>query len=103
MYTLLPQHGIVSCTRCFQNAQTKESRVEGKFLWQLLHGPGAWGSQDPIILLLGFSKGDTQLNAVGNCQFEDVPFKGMRPNIEQVLRRLALLPNHISLSQLRKH
>lgn len=98
MHALLPPHGELACTRCFPK-QEKELRVAGKFQWQLLHGPGAWGGQDPLVLLLGFSKGETQLKAVGKHAFEDIPFKDMRPNIERVLRRLALIPKHVSLSQ----
>jgi hypothetical protein len=61
--------------------------------WQAVNDPGAWGSSAPKILILGFSKGFTQAGAYRTGKFEDVPFKGMRPRLTEMLQSLGLLSN----------
>lgn len=53
--------------------------------------PRRWGSADPEILVLGFSKGFTQANAARSGRFEDIPFKDMRPRLTKVLDTLKVL------------
>jgi hypothetical protein len=59
--------------------------------WQAINDPGAWGAQTPRVLVLGFSKGFTQANAYANGNFEEIPFKGMRRRLTEMLQSLGVL------------
>lgn len=83
----LPHHGPIPCNRCF----TAEDRVAQLGRWRVVNDPGAWGASDPEVLVLGFSKGFTQAGAYANGDFENVPFKGMRPRLTAALRTIGLL------------
>ncbi|MBB4199647.1 hypothetical protein CCR94_07230 [Rhodoblastus sphagnicola] len=83
-----PAHGPIACRRCF-GASTDETLTIGR--WQAVNDPGAWGSAAPRILVLGFSKGFTQAGAYKTGKFENVPFKGMRPRLTEMLQALGLL------------
>ena len=87
--TSLPAHGPISCRRCFDGSS---SDVLTMGRWQAINDPGAWGSANPEILVLGFSKGFTQADAYKNGPFEDVPFARMRPRLTEALQALGLLP-----------
>ncbi len=83
----LPAHGPIACRRCFDTDGESEDRGD----WRIVNDPGAWGSAVPQVLVLGFSKGFTQAGAARSGRFEDVPFKGMRPRLTEVLRMLELI------------
>jgi hypothetical protein len=83
-----PAHGPIQCRKCF-GGSTADALTIGR--WQAVNDPGAWGSAAPKILVLGFSKGFTQAGAYRTCNFEDVPFKGMRPRLTEMLQSLGLL------------
>jgi hypothetical protein len=83
-----PAHGPIPCRRCF-GSSTEGVLSVGR--WQAVNDPGAWGSSKPKILVLGFSKGFTQAHAYQTEEFEDVPFKGMRTRLTEILQRLGLL------------
>jgi hypothetical protein len=83
----LPSHGRIACRKCFTNS----SAIEEIGLWQAVNDPSAWGAADPIILVLGFSKGFTQATASLSGDFEAIPFKNMRPRLTAALRRIGLL------------
>lgn len=83
-----PAHGPIACRRCF-GGSTDETLTIGR--WQAVNDPGAWGSAAPKVLVLGFSKGFTQAGAYKTGKFEDVPFKGMRPRLTEMLQALGLL------------
>lgn len=85
----LPPHGPMSCRRCFPGS-INTPLIRGR--WQAINDPGAWGSQTPRVLVLGFSKGFTQANAYANGNFEDIPFKGMRRRLTEMLQSLGVLP-----------
>lgn len=82
-----PAHGPIACRRCF----TVPEPVLDVGPWRAVNDPGAWGSADPEILVLGFSKGFTQASAARSGRFEDIPFKGMRPRLTEILRTLGVL------------
>lgn len=96
---LLPEHGFLNCKRCFAHPDTKAQEWQGKFRWRLEHGPAAWGSRNPLVLILGFSRGDAGTKAMNRGPFNEIPFLNMRPNIERVLYRLKILPEGIRLTQ----
>lgn len=83
-----PAHGPITCRKCF-GGSTSDSLTIGR--WQAVNDPGAWGSAAPKILILGFSKGFTQAGAYRTGKFEDVPFKGMRPRLTEMLQSLGLM------------
>ena len=80
----LPLHGRITCRKCF----TTDREIEEIGLWQAVNDPGAWGSDRPSVLVLGFSKGFTQANAYRRDAFEAIPFKGdvMRARLTAALR-----------------
>lgn len=84
----LPAHGRLNCRECFQGNDV-EHKPHAK--WRMLNDPGAWGSEVPEILVLGFSKGSTQANIYANGRFEDVAFAGMRPRLTRILQHFKLL------------
>ena len=85
--TLFPQHGPITCLLCFPEGRDHIER-DG---WRLDNNPGAWGARDPLILVLGFSKGATQGNAWQRGNFDAVPFAGARQRLTTVLRILGVL------------
>lgn len=82
-----PQHGKVNCCLCFSTAGETKSSGE----WHFRNDPGHWGSSEPTILVLGFSKGATQADAYAYGEFEDVPFAGCRNRLKEILIVLGLL------------
>lgn len=84
-----PSHGRISCNRCFENKTSICAR--GK--WRVVNDPGAWGSKNPRILVLGFSKGATQADAYQHKPFDRVAFAGSRHRLAQLLEHLGLMPN----------
>lgn len=86
-----PSHGPITCRRCF-DGNAADSQNYGK--WKVINDPGAWGSNDPEIVVLGFSKGFTQADAYRTRPFDDVPFKDMRARLTDALRAVRILsPN----------
>lgn len=81
-------HGEVRCERCWGglDAQVQES---GPF--KLVRDPGHWGAENPRVLVLGISKGNTQSQAFGNSAFEDVAFKGLRDRMLMLFQAAGLL------------
>ncbi len=82
-----PSHGKIDCTLCFSTAN--ETITSG--VWRFRNDPGHWGSADPRVLVLGFSKGATQANAYDRKNFEDVAFAGSRARLKTVLLTLGLI------------
>ena len=80
------QHGWQPCRACHHPGQ--DVRIEGD--WHLRANPGYWGAQAPRVLVLGFSKGATQIAAAAGGQFDAVAFAGMRPRLRAVLDGLGL-------------
>ncbi len=87
---LLPAHGTIRCRQCFQAGYA--ATLIGK-KWQMRNDPGAYGSREPSILVLGFSKGATQTDIYSSGRFDEVAFGGRqsRKNLTDILRRVRLL------------
>ncbi|QTA85808.1 hypothetical protein [Desulfonema magnum] len=87
--TVFPKHGRISCNKCFPNGE-QQIKIGN---WRMRNNPGAWGSSEPEIIVLGFSKGATQANIYENGKFEDVPFGGKRSreNLTNILRCVGIL------------
>jgi hypothetical protein len=82
----MTHHGWQSCRACHLPGQ--DLRVEGE--WHLRANPGYWGANAPKVLVLGFSKGATQIAAATAGTFDSVAFAGMRNRLQQVLDTLGL-------------
>ncbi len=89
---LLPRHDRIDCQKCFSETAAAWGRaVFEQDGWRLEHNPCAWGAQDPNVLVLGFSKGNSQTGVIESSPFNEVPFRGMRTNLTRILQRLGLL------------
>ncbi len=86
----LPSHGKLICRNCFISCNSKD--VHPHPLWKLKNDPGAWGGSTPQVLVLGFSKGSTQVDIYESGTFEDVAFGGnIRNRLDQLLKSIGLL------------
>ncbi len=90
------QHGAIACRKCFPPdlpVRWYETRWEFGFrphdCWQLVNSPLYAGSSDPLVLVLGFSKGPNQMKP--GTPFDEIPFKGGRHALTTILRTLGLL------------
>lgn len=88
---MLPKHGKVPCNRCFHGQSN--TAIPHPY-WRMTNDPGAWGSNSPRYLVLGFSKGSTQADVYARGRFEDVAFAGMRPRLTQALKAMGVLQDH---------
>ena len=87
---MLPQHGVIECTRCFRDHHVKFGEaLEFDGGWRLENTPASWGSRNPVVLILGFSKGENQSRA--GLDFDSIPFRGFRSNLTKILQGLELL------------
>jgi hypothetical protein len=86
---VLPKHGKMQCNECFSGG--KNLVEQGK--WRIRNDPGAWGAQEPKYLVLGFSKGSTQVDIYQHGDFDNVAFGGFetRRNLTNILRTVRLL------------
>lgn len=92
MSTGLPSHGRVNCTRCFPGqapAFDKTHRVDGD--WRITWNPLAWGSTEPEVVVLGFSKGPTQAGALECSPHDEIAYRGARANVGKILAHIGLI------------
>lgn len=90
----LPAHGRIDCPLCFSDQaiifnETKRSE-DG---WRITANPMAWGNVEPEIVVLGFSKGPTQVGALSKVEHDDVAYKGSRKNVGKIFAHVGLLPS----------
>lgn len=88
----LPTHGPIACRDCWNDceASAKEQvTADGRF--RLVNDPGAWGSPDPLVLVLGISKGNIQAKEFAVGEFDQVPFKNCRPRLRDSLAAAGLV------------
>ncbi len=92
-----PSHGKVDCRKCFSGSETTAKQGD----WLIRNDPGAWGSSNPEVLVLGFSKGATQANIYESGKFDDIAFGGKqtRSNLTQILRRVGLLDDQETIDE----
>ena len=91
--TDFPSHGRIECTRCYPGVErvTFDSTRRTQGNWRITANPMAWGSQEPEIVVLGFSKGPTQSGALATARHDDVAYKGSRQNVGKILQHVGLL------------
>lgn len=88
MSAIAPSHGPVECARCWVGCT---SRVQESGIFRLVRDPGHWGASDPLTLVLGISKGNTQARAFGAEPFDGVAFKGIRSRLLDALKAVGQL------------
>jgi hypothetical protein len=90
-HRLLPPHGRIHCSTCFRSeVEWGRSLIEANG-WILENNPMAWGSRCPRFLVLGFSKGVRQCADLLAASHDDVPYRGFRGKLTEVLHTLRLL------------
>jgi hypothetical protein len=86
---LFYKHGNIKCNDCF--ISEKCILDDG---WQLNNNP----SSTPEILVLGYSKGTTQMKR--DIPFDDIAFKGMRNRLKEILVLMNLIDTKIEIDSL---
>lgn len=79
-------HGWQPCRAC----HLANTEVTHAGEWQMRANPGYWGSANPRVLILGFSKGANQIAAASSGAFDAVAFARARPRLKQVLDALGI-------------
>jgi len=89
----LPKHGRVGCQRCFSRRATRfDLTKEEKEGWRITSNSLSWGSVEPEVVVLGFSKGPTQVGALANRPHDEIAYKGSRLNVGKILAHVGLIP-----------
>lgn len=91
--SLLPASGRIACNLCHRGQAFDFDRTrttEGA--WRITNNPLAWGSTEPEVMVLGFSKGPTQAGALSSTPHDQIAFKGGRGNLAKILHHVGLLP-----------
>jgi len=92
----LPKHGWIGCARCYvSGVSPRLIGTDSPPPWKIETPNGSWGSSDPLLIVLGFSRGTRQSQPV---PFDEIAFRGMREQLTKILRALHLLGNddHVS-------
>lgn len=93
----LPSHGRVNCVRCFapetSNDFDKARREAADRTWRITSNPLSWGSVEPQIIVLGFSKGPTQAGALANSAHDEIAYKGSRTAVGKILAHIGTIPH----------
>ena len=89
-------YGPVSCRLCFHSAEQTLALRD----WRLRNNPGYYGSSDPEILILVFSKGANQNRASDQGNFDEIAFAGARQRLKTVLETLKIMPSDRSIDDL---
>ena len=79
----------IGCDRCYKLPE--QSRLIGESSppqWKIERPNGAWGSTDPLAVVLGFSRGTRQSKP---RPFDEVAFAGMRGQLTKIMQVLGLL------------
>ncbi|WP_394155815.1 hypothetical protein [Loktanella salsilacus] len=91
----LPSHGRVNCTRCFVSPQAvafdKTKRTSPEETWRITSNPLAWGSAEPEIVVLGFSKGHTQAGALATATHNEIAYKKWRTAVGKILAHVGVV------------
>lgn len=93
----LPEHGKIDCNLCHGSASVtfnKTTTYSQDGRWRITANPLAWGSVNPVVVVLGFSKGENAITALGDPRktLEDVPYAGKRHYVGRLLNSIGLMP-----------
>lgn len=89
-------HGPTQCRKCLP--ETALTAAMGD--WRLQNNPGYYGSSNPEILILGFSKGANQVKVADCGDFDRVAFANARHRLQQVLEVLGIMPTDRSIDDI---
>lgn len=89
-------HGPQQCRACFNGIE--ETLVLGD--WRLQNNPGYYGSADPEIIVLGFSKGANQNKVALQGDFDKVAFAKARHRLKAVFETLYIMPTDRDIDSL---
>lgn len=87
----LPAHGPVGCRKCWPTNHAGNVFTTSDQRFRVVNDPGAWGSQNPAVLVLGISKGFTQAREFADGEFDSVPFKNCRTRLRDVLATVGIM------------
>ena len=97
---LLPSHGRIQCRNCWQQHKGQDEFVSDDTRFKLVNDPAAWGAENPRILVLGITKGNTQSGAMKSDEFDKVPYKNFRERLTTVLHLVGLAVDVRDVSRL---
>jgi hypothetical protein len=89
-------HGPFQCRACFCGNESTLALGE----WRLHNNPGYYGSSDPEILVLGFSKGANQNKATEGGDFDKIAFAKARHRLKKVLETFNVMPSNRGIDAL---
>lgn len=89
-------HGPHQCRACFGGSEHTLALGD----WRLHNNPGYYGSSDPEILVLGFSKGANQNKIAEEGDFDKIAFAKARHRLKTVLDTLSIMPKDRSIDAL---
>ena len=90
-------HGPINCIKCCPKAShpgfNEPVCYSSDGDWRIRSNPLAWGSPEPEILVLGFSKGQKQVCALKARRYphEEIAFRGSLPKIGQILAHIEVV------------
>lgn len=90
----LPMSGRVDCTICHGGRSVvfdRTKRVSQGGDWRITANPLAWGNANAEVVVLGFSKGPTQSNALANTPHNQIAFKKGRVSVGKILAHVGLI------------
>lgn len=88
----LPDHGRIDCTLCHGDQPVVFDRtITGNDSWRITANPLAWGNPKASVLVLGFSKGQTQAGEIARGRHDDIAFKGSRTHAAKILAHVGLM------------
>jgi hypothetical protein len=90
-------HGPQSCRVCFTNTDQNILHLGD---WRLHNNPGYYGSSNPKILILGFSKGANQNKEAAKGNFDKIAFANARDRLQIILNKLELMPKDRDIDSL---
>jgi hypothetical protein len=61
-------------------------------VWRITANPLSWGSSEPEVLILGFSKGPSQAGELQRLAHNEIPYRKGRKQVGKILSHLGLLP-----------
>jgi hypothetical protein len=88
----LPSSGKIDCAKCHNGQPCIFDRTVTEFDgWRITDNPLAWGSQNPDVIVLGFSKGPTQAGTLSSTPHNSIAYKGGRTSLAKILHHIGLL------------
>ncbi len=89
-------HGPIQCRLCFNGAERTLELGD----WRLHNNPGYYGSTNPRVLVLGFSKGANQNRVAEDGDFDKIAFAKARHRLQSILEVLKFMPSDRDIDHL---